>query len=60
VTIRSQATCIAPASGTEQFLALALIRCSAARRAERGPSPGTRASNWISRSISGPAIDRLS
>src|SRR3954462_760212 len=32
-----------------------LIRCSAARRAERGPSPGSRASNWIRRSISGPA-----
>ena len=32
-----------------------LIRCSAARRAERGPSPGRRASSWIRRSISGPA-----
>src|ERR1700738_3279768 len=32
-----------------------LIRCSAARRAERGPSPGSRASSWIRRSISGPA-----
>ena len=29
-----------------------LMRCSAARRAERGPSPGRRASNWIRRSIS--------
>src|SRR6187402_2285895 len=32
-----------------------LMRCSAARRAERGPSPGSRASSWIRRSISGPA-----
>src|SRR5262245_8235656 len=32
-----------------------LTRWSAARRAERGPSPGSRASSWISRSISGPA-----
>src|SRR5262245_48604358 len=32
-----------------------LIRNSAARRADRGPSPGRRASNWIRRSISGPA-----
>src|SRR6266702_6046575 len=32
-----------------------LIRCSAARRAERGPSPGNRAKRWIRRSISGPA-----
>jgi hypothetical protein len=29
-------------------------RCSATRRAERGPSPGRRPSNWISRSISAP------
>ena len=32
-----------------------LMRWSAARRAERGPRPGSRASSWISRSISGPA-----
>ena len=32
-----------------------LIRNKAARRAERGPSPGNRASNAIRRSISGPA-----
>src|SRR5256885_5932189 len=32
-----------------------LIRCSAARRADRGPSPGSRAKSWIRRSISGPA-----
>src|SRR5713226_8319218 len=31
-------------------------RWSAARRAERGPRPGSRPSNWISRSISGPFI----
>ena len=29
-----------------------------ARLAERGPRPGTRASNWISRSISAPAMRR--
>ena len=34
-----------------------LMRCSAARRAERGPRPGSRASSWISRSISGPVTD---
>jgi hypothetical protein len=34
-----------------------LIRCSAARRAERGPKPGRRARSWIRRSISGPAVD---
>src|SRR3954465_6814285 len=32
-----------------------LIRNSAARRAELGPSPGSRASSAIRRSISGPA-----
>src|SRR5262245_32188482 len=32
-----------------------LMRNSAARRAERGPRPGSRASSWIRRSISGPA-----
>src|ERR1700755_1699226 len=31
-----------------------LIRCNAARRAERGPRPGRRANSWIRRSISGP------
>ena len=35
------------------------ISASAARRAERGPSPGSRASNWISRSISGPTTERV-
>jgi len=29
-----------------------LIICRATRRAERGPKPGSRASNWMSRSIS--------
>ena len=37
-------------------LSFFLIRCSAARRAERGPRPGVLARSWISRSISGPAI----
>ncbi len=40
----------------QQFLRLR-IRCSTARRAERGPRPGIRARSWISRSISGPASD---
>src|SRR3954453_11846320 len=48
------ATCNALASGVISASRF-LIRCSAARRAERGPSPGSRASNWIKRSISGPA-----
>src|SRR3954454_20632123 len=50
----SSATCRAPDSGiisASRFL----IRCSAARRAERGPRPGSRARSWTSRSISGPA-----
>src|SRR4051812_18296887 len=48
------ATCKAVVSGVI-YASRFLIRCSAARRAERGPSPGSRASNWIRRSISGPA-----
>src|SRR5262249_42402716 len=50
----SSATCKADDSGiisASRFL----IRCSAARRAERGPRPGSRARSWTSRSISGPA-----
>src|SRR3954447_3161531 len=50
----SSATCMAEDSGiisASRFL----IRCSAARRAERGPRPGSRARSWTSRSISGPA-----
>src|SRR3979490_3092496 len=53
-SILSIATCSAPASGVISASRF-LIRCSAARRAERGPSPGSRASSWIRRSISGPA-----
>src|ERR1700716_1886563 len=53
-SILSIATCSAPASGVIKASRF-LIRCSAARRAERGPSPGSRANNWIRRSISGPA-----
>ena len=34
------------------------IRCSTARRAERGPRPGSLARSWIRRSISGPAMVR--
>src|SRR5580692_13078173 len=52
--ILSIATCSAPASGVIRASRF-LIRCSAARRAERGPSPGSRANSWIRRSISGPA-----
>src|ERR1700748_2913070 len=52
--ILSIATCSAPASGVISASRF-LIRCNAARRAERGPSPGSRASSWIRRSISGPA-----
>src|SRR5262245_29303145 len=54
ISILSSAICSAEASGAisgSRFL----IRNSAARRAERGPRPGRRASSWISRSISGPA-----
>src|SRR5215510_15975975 len=53
--IFSIATCSAEVSGVISASRF-LIRCSAARRAERGPSPGSRASSWIRRSISGPAI----
>src|ERR1700733_2687647 len=52
--ILSIATCSAVESGVISASRF-LIRCSAARRAERGPSPGSRASSWIRRSISGPA-----
>src|SRR3954468_11179061 len=53
-SILSIATCSALDSGVISASRF-LIRCSAARRAERGPRPGSRASNWIRRSISGPA-----
>src|SRR3984885_11824897 len=52
--ILSIATCNAAESGVISASRF-LIRCSAARRAERGPSPGSRAKSWIRRSISGPA-----
>jgi hypothetical protein len=43
-------------AGERRHQRLALLdQCSAARRAERGPSPGRRARSWIRRSISGPA-----
>src|ERR1700736_1599520 len=54
-TILSIATCSAPASGVISASRF-LIKCSAARRAERGPSPGSRARSWIRRSISGRAM----
>src|SRR5690348_1490031 len=52
--IFSMAVCKAAANGainSSRFF----IRNNAARRAERGPRPGNRASNAIRRSISGPA-----
>src|SRR3954463_10754869 len=52
--IFSIATCSALDSGVISASRF-LIRCSAARRAERGPKPGSRAKSWIRRSISGPA-----
>src|SRR5579871_2817120 len=55
IWIFSIAACSAEVSGaitSSRFL----MRNSAARRAERGPSPGRRASSWIRRSISGPAM----
>src|SRR5260221_14644753 len=52
--ILSIATCSAEESGVISASRF-LIRCNAARRAERGPSPGSRANSWIRRSISGPA-----
>ena len=52
--MRSRATSSASVSGPIRRSRF-LIRCRAARRAERGPSPGSRASSWIRRSISGPA-----
>ena len=54
ISIFSIAVCRAAASGAISASRF-LIRNSAARRAERGPSPGKRASSWIRRSISGPA-----
>src|ERR1700758_5076498 len=52
--ILSIATCSADDNGVISASRF-LIRCSAARRAERGPRPGSRARSWTSRSISGPA-----
>src|SRR3984957_1616398 len=54
ISIFSIAACKAVASGAMSNSRF-LMRNKAARRAERGPSPGSRASSWISRSISGPA-----
>src|SRR5262245_55437115 len=54
ISIFSSAVCMAAASGV-MICSRFLMRNSAARRAERGPSPGSRASSWIRRSISGPA-----
>src|SRR3954454_8946480 len=53
-SILSIATCSALDNGVISASRF-LIRWSAARRAERGPSPGSRAKSWIRRSISGPA-----
>src|SRR5262249_43837139 len=56
--IFSMAVCKAAASGA-MISSRFLIRNNAARRAERGPRPGKRASNWIRRSISGPAAEAV-
>ena len=47
----------APRTAAPSSCSRFLMRCSAARRAERGPSPGRRARSWIRRSISGPATE---
>src|SRR6266700_4441350 len=52
--ILSSAVCRSAESGA-MISSRFLMRKSAARRAERGPRPGRRASSWIRRSISGPA-----
>ena len=57
VRMVSRVSASAAASGPSSC-SFFLTRASAARRAERGPSPGSRASSWISRSISGPAATR--
>ena len=54
ISIFSIAVCKALASGAISASRF-LMRKSAARRAERGPKPGSRAKSWIRRSISGPA-----
>jgi len=59
VEIFSAASAIAPAKGRirpSRFL----MRSSAARRAERGPKPGSLESRLISRSISGLTVDAIS
>src|SRR3954466_2938151 len=56
--IRSIATCSALASGVISASRF-LIKCSAARRAERGPRPASPASSWIRRSMSGPATEAI-
>src|SRR5918993_3113691 len=53
-TMRSLAMRMASLNGLSSVSRF-LMRWSAARRAERGPKPGRRASSWIRRSISGPA-----
>ena len=55
--MRSCASVSAAASGASSC-SFFLTRWSAARRAERGPSPGRRASNWMRRSISALAATR--
>src|SRR5437763_15365613 len=54
IWILSMAVASAAASGA-MICSRFLMRNSAARRADRGPKPGRRASSWIRRSISGPA-----
>ena len=55
VTILAAASASAAASGSSRSVRR-FSSASAALRAERVPSPGSRPRHWISRSISGPAI----
>ena len=48
---RVSATACSAASNGSSAASRFFIRCSTARRAERGPRPGSRASAWVSASI---------
>jgi len=58
VDILSAASAIAPAKGRISWSRF-LIKSSAARRAERGPKPGSFESNLMSCSISGLTVDAI-
>ena len=57
-TERFSFTCSSARSSGASAVSRFFIRCSTARRAERGPRPGSRASAWVSASISGEAMAR--